>query len=236
MAQQKKGNLFLVATPIGNLEDITLRAIRVLGEVDLIAAEDTRRTLKLLSHFKISKPITSYFEGNKFRKAPLILKKLEEGFNVALTSDAGMPGISDPGYHLVNAAIERGIQIVPIPGPTALIAALAASGLPTDRFVFEGFLPHKASKRKRKLQELAAMNCTIVLFESPRRLLRTLNELIEIAGDRRAALARELTKKFEEIIRGSLKELAQRAGESEIRGEVTLVIGPEEASTKQQDR
>lgn len=226
MAQQKKkGSLFVVATPIGNLEDITLRALRVLGEVDLIAAEDTRRTRKLLSHYNISKPTTSYFEHNKLRKGPLILQRLEDGFNVALTSDAGMPGISDPGYHLIKAAIERGIEIIPIPGPTALICALAASGLPTDRFVFEGFLPHKGSKRRRKLQELAAMNCTVVLFESPRRLARTIKELLEIAGDRRAVLARELTKKYEEITRGSLREIAESVGQREIRGEVTLIIG-----------
>lgn len=217
------GILYLVSTPIGNLEDISLRALRILKEVHLIAAEDTRRTGVLLSHFGISNRQESYYEYNKRKKIPLFLNRLLRGESIAVVSDAGTPGISDPAFDLVQTAIEHGIPVVPIPGPTAVISALIVSGLPTHRFVFEGFLPVKKGRKKR-LEELAPETRTIVLYESPHRFLRTLKDLYETLGDRKVAIARELTKKFEEIVRGPLSECIKSFSKRKIQGEFVIVI------------
>ncbi len=213
--------LYLVATPIGNLEDITLRAIRILGEVKLIAAEDTRRTRSLLSAYKIKTPLTSYHEHNKKSKLSYLLERLEHE-DIALVSEAGMPGISDPGYELVLAAIEQGIPVIAIPGPSALPAALSVSGLPTDQFLYLGFLPRGKSERKRLLESIASEPRTIVAFEAPHRLLDSLNDLLEGLGDRRIAVCRELTKMYEEVFRGTMSEAITHF--SQPRGEFTLVI------------
>lgn len=217
------GILYLVATPIGNLEDITARALRVLRTVSLIAAEDTRHTRGLLTHFDIHTPLTSYFEHNKLSKLDSILAALEAG-DVALVSDAGMPALSDPGYELVRAALEAGHAVIPIPGPSALTAALAASGLPTDAFVYVGFLPRKDGERRRLLESLRAQPRTLVAFESPHRLLDSLESIRETLGDRRVAVARELTKMFEEIFRGTVSEAHAHFAAKGVAGEITLVI------------
>jgi 16S rRNA (cytidine1402-2'-O)-methyltransferase len=219
----KVGALYLVATPIGNLEDITARALRVLREVSLIAAEDTRHTRRLLTHFDIHTPLTSYFEHNKQTKLEAILAALEAG-DVALVSDAGMPALSDPGYELVRAALEAGHNVIPIPGPSAITAALAASGLPTDAFVYVGFLPRKAGERRRLLESLRAEPRTLVAFEAPHRLLESLAAIRETLGDRRIAVARELTKMFEEIYRGTVGEAHAHFSARGVAGEITLVI------------
>jgi 16S rRNA (cytidine1402-2'-O)-methyltransferase len=219
------GTLYLVATPIGNLEDITLRALRILGEVDLIACEDTRHTRKLLSHYKISKPLVSYHEHNERERTGELIEKLLAGLNVALVSDAGMPLISDPGYPIVSEAARAGVAVVPIPGPSAGITALAASGLPTSEFVFAGFLPPRSARRKQRLKDFVATPSTIVFYEAPHRIKECIDDAREILGDRPAALARELTKIHEEIIRGRLSEIAARIGEREPRGEYVLLIG-----------
>jgi 16S rRNA (cytidine1402-2'-O)-methyltransferase len=214
--------LYIVATPIGNLEDITLRALRILGEVPLIAAEDTRMTRKLLTHHGIKAPrLSAYNERSRERQAPALLEALEAG-DVALVSDAGMPGISDPGFHLVEAAIEAGHQIVPIPGASALTAAVAASGLPARRFHYLGFLPRKAVERRKLLSEVAMLSETLVLFEAPHRIRQTLADLQQAFGDRRVAVCRELTKLYEEIFRGTLSEALTHFAEP--RGEFTLVV------------
>lgn len=197
-----RGLLYLVATPIGNMEDITLRAIRVLGEVDLIAAEDTRRTRVLLSRHEIDTPLTSYHEHNERAKAASLVGRLKEGASIAVVSDAGTPGVSDPAYRLVSLAVSENIKIVPVPGASSLLAALTVSGLPTDRFIFEGFLPWKKGSRTSRLRELSSEPRTMVFFESPQRIVRLLADLEELWGDRRVAVARELTKHFEEVIRG----------------------------------
>lgn len=218
------GTLYLVGTPIGNLEDITLRALRVLREVSLIAAEDTRHTRKLLARYDIRTPMTSYFEHNKLAKLDTILAALEAG-DVALVSDAGMPGISDPGYELVRAALERGFPVVPVPGPSAIVSALAASGLPTDAFVYVGFLPRKAGERRRMLESLRTERRTLVLYEAPHRLLDTLGDILAVLGDRPAAVARELTKVHEEIWRGTVAGAIAHFTAHEPRGEFTLIVG-----------
>ncbi len=219
------GTLFVVATPIGNLEDITLRALRILKEVDLIAAEDTRHTRKLLSHYKISTPLVSYHDHNKEIRAPELISKLQKKINIALVTDAGTPSISDPGFFLVCRAIEADIPIVPIPGVCAAITALSVSGLPSDKFLFVGFLPRKKNKRIEVLQGLKGETKTIIFYESPRRLLATLSELTDIVGDRKGALARELTKHYEEIIRGRLSQIVETVSNREsIKGECTLLI------------
>ncbi|MGH2521446.1 MAG: 16S rRNA (cytidine(1402)-2'-O)-methyltransferase [Anaerolineales bacterium] len=220
------GTLYLVATPIGNLEDITLRALRVLREASLIAAEDTRRTGQLLAHFDIHPPtpLTSYFEHNKLTKLDEILAALETG-DVALVSDAGTPGLSDPGYELVRAALDAGHAVVPIPGASALLAALVASGLPTDSFVYLGFLPRKESDRRQLLAAQAREPRTLVAFEAPHRLLDSLADIETTLGDRPIAVARELTKVYEEIFRGAASEARAHFGQKEILGEITLVIG-----------
>jgi 16S rRNA (cytidine1402-2'-O)-methyltransferase len=216
--------LFLVGTPIGNLGDISDRVRRTLADVDLIAAEDTRRTGRLLQHLGVRKPLLSLFEGNEKERIPELLARLEGGSDVAVVSDAGMPGLSDPGYRLVAACIEAGVAVDVIPGPSAVLAALVVSGLPTDRFVFEGFLPRAGTHRARRLQSLASESRTIVLFESPRRVERTLADLLAVAGDRRIALARELTKLHQDVIRGRISEVVRGLAGRDLKGEVVLVV------------
>jgi len=206
------------------MEDITLRALRILKEVNLIAAEDTRRTGLLLKHFGIQVPLTSYFEGNELKKREFILEKLKEGKNVALVSDAGTPGVSDPGFRLIQLAIENQLPIVPIPGSSAVITALSVSGLPTDAFLFRGFLPHKSKKRKDLLKELENVRETLIFYESPHRISETLCDILEILGDREIVLTRELTKAYEEIIRGKVSEIQNQVGDRALKGEITLVI------------
>ena len=218
------GTLYVVATPIGNLEDVTLRALRVLKEVGLVACEDTRRTRTLLSHFGIHVPVTSYFEHNKLTKGPAILRALSEGKSVALVTDAGTPGISDPGFLLVQAARAAGVPVVPVPGPSAVIAALSAAGVPADRFVFEGFLPVKPGRRLHRLEALRDLEMTVVCYESPHRILASLEAIAQVYGDREIVAAREMTKQFEEIVRGTARQLAERFAAGRVRGEFTLII------------
>jgi len=220
----ERGRLFVVATPLGNLEDISLRALRTLKEVDLIAAEDTRITRKLLSHFSISTPTTSFHEHSRPEKLRRLISELLAGKNLALVSDAGMPAISDPGEKLVAECIAQGIEVIAVPGPSAAITALAISGLPTAGFIFVGFLPRRRAERRKALAELAAQPRTLILYEAPHRLLATLADLRESLGNRRAAAARELTKKFEEVVRGRLEEIAAHFSTHPPRGEITLVI------------
>ena len=224
------GTLYIVATPIGNLEDITLRALRVLKEVDLIAAEDTRHTRALLSRYDIHTPLTSYHEHNEPAKARDLAARLESGENVALVSDAGTPTISDPGYRLLQEALKAGIGVVPVPGPSALTAVLCASGLPTDRFVFEGFLPARPGERGGRLRSLAQETRTIVFYEAPHRIKKTLTGLLEHFGDREAVVAREVTKAHEEFLRGRLSELVAELEPKEPRGEYALVVRGSEGS------
>jgi 16S rRNA (cytidine1402-2'-O)-methyltransferase len=218
------GTLYVVGTPIGNLEDITLRALRVLGEVDLIAAEDTRETRKLLTRYKIDKPLTSYFEHNKIAKLDELLDKLRTR-DVALVSDAGMPGISDPGYELISAAIDAEIPVVPIPGPSAVTTALAISGLPTDQFLYLGFLPRRSADRRKALAGVADQRRTLVLYESPHRLADTLEDIDEVLGERPIAVASELTKMFERVSRGTPAEILEELETAPARGEYVIVIG-----------
>ncbi len=231
MTENGPGTLYLCATPIGNLEDITLRVLSVLKSVDYLAAEDTRRTIKLLNHYEIKVPLISYHEHNRRQKGPQLIELLQQGKNIALVSDAGTPGISDPGYDLVCLAIEHGINVIPLPGPTAFVAALIASGLPTDRFVFEGFLPKARGERLKVVAGLRGETRTLVFYESPHRLLATLAELATALGDRPAAAAREITKKFEEISRGTISELQAKFGAAAPRGEFTLIVGGSAAVT-----
>jgi 16S rRNA (cytidine1402-2'-O)-methyltransferase len=225
------GTLYLVATPIGNLEDITLRALRTLRECDLIAAEDTRHTGQLLRHFELSKPMVSYFQFNEARRSEEILERLRRGEKIALVTDAGSPGISDPGERVVKAAIAAGFRVESVPGASALVAALTASGLPTDEFHFAGFLAHKSGQRRRKLEELKSCPGTLVLYESPYRIEKLLVELKDIFPQRQVVLARELTKKFEEYLRGTAAELLDRAGNRTWKGEFVVLVGPEVAAT-----
>lgn len=219
-----KGILYLVSTPIGNLSDITLRALEILKQADLVAAEDTRRTGMLLQHYQIHNKLESYHDHNKTHKTPLLINKLQQGADIAMVSDAGTPGVSDPAFYLVREAVKNNIRIIPIPGPTAAVAALTASGLPTDRFVFEGFLPPK-KKRKKKLDRIAGETATVILYESPHRLIRTLEDLQEFCGSRTIAVCRELTKKFEEIVRGDLEEVINNFSQrSSIKGEFVLIM------------
>jgi 16S rRNA (cytidine1402-2'-O)-methyltransferase len=222
------GTLFIVATPIGNLEDITQRGLRVLREVDLIACEDTRHTRKLLNHFGIDKNTISYHEHNERERAEELCELLESGKNVALVSDAGTPLINDPGYRIVAAAIERDISVVPVPGPVAFIAALAVSGLPTDGFLFGGFLPARANARRAKLEELRSIPATLAFYEAPHRIAAALKDAAEVLGNRRAVVARELTKLHEEFVRGTLNELVQQFSKAgAARGEMVLLISGE---------
>ncbi len=219
-----KGTLYIVSTPIGNLEDITFRAIRILKEVDLIAAEDTRHTLKLLNHYGIAKPLISYWGEREKAKAEEVIDSLGNGNSVALVSDAGTPGISDPGSVLIRRALEEGIEVVPIPGPTAMIAALTISGFSTEEFVFCGFLPAKQSQRRKFLDELSLEKRTVVIYESPHRVLESMAEISGIFGNRRMVLAKEITKLYEEVIRGTAGEVFERLEDSKIVGEYVLVI------------
>jgi 16S rRNA (cytidine1402-2'-O)-methyltransferase len=217
------GTLYLVATPIGNLEDMSLRAIRILREAALIAAEDTRHTGKMLKHFEIDTPLTSYFEYNKLDKLDFILEKLAGG-DVALVSDAGTPAINDPGYELVKAALAAGLDVVPIPGPSAPIAALTVSGLPTDAFLYLGYLPHKTSERHKRLAEILDQPYTLVFLESPYRIVESLEDILSILGDRRVCVAREMTKMFEEYWRGNASGALEYFKSQPPRGEFTLVV------------
>jgi 16S rRNA (cytidine1402-2'-O)-methyltransferase len=219
------GTLYIVATPIGNLEDITFRAIRILKECDLIACEDTRHTRKLLNHFGIETPTTSYFEHNKFAKGNQLIRQLQEGKSVALVSDAGTPGVSDPGYNLVVEAVQKGIAVVPVPGPSAAVSALCASGLPTDRFLFIGFLPQKDGKKRKVLESLVDQPSTLIFYESPFRVTKTLRLIGEAFGDsRRAVLAHELTKVHEGFFRGTIAELLERESELIEKGEWIVMV------------
>ncbi len=218
------GILYLVATPIGNLEDITQRALRTLGEVQAVAAEDTRRTRRLLDHYGLSAPVLSLFEHNERRRTPALVERLKAGESVAVVTDAGSPGVADPGFRLVRAAIEAGIEVQSVPGASAVIAALQVSGLPTDAFFFAGFLPVKAGARRRKLESLAVRRETVVAFEAPHRIDDTLLDLESIWEERPIALARELTKAFEQVLRGSAAEVRARLTDEKRRGEMVLVL------------
>jgi len=225
-----EGCLYVVATPIGNLEDISLRALRILKEVDVIACEDTRQTIKLLSHFDVSKRLVSYHEHNEITRAAELVIELEQGAKVALVSDAGTPAISDPGYRLVSLCLRHGIRVVPVPGASAFVAALAASGMPIEQFVFAGFLPSRPTERRKALRTLAAEARMIALYEAPHRLLDTLEDALEILGNRPATIAREVTKVYEEFLRGHLENLVAEARKKAPRGEITLLIGPPDGS------
>jgi 16S rRNA (cytidine1402-2'-O)-methyltransferase len=220
----KTGILYIVATPIGNIEDITLRALRILKEVDIIAAEDTRHTLKLLNYYEIKKRLVSYHEHNRIKQGKYLIEQLLEGNDIALVSDAGTPGISDPGEDIIKLAIEANINITVVPGATAAITGLILSGLPTDRFAFEGFLPMNRKSRKKRVAQLKKEQRTLVLYEAPHKLISTLDELYKNLGNRRIVLARELTKKFEEVIRCTLEEAINFYRENTPRGEYVLVL------------
>ncbi|MBZ5698082.1 MAG: 16S rRNA (cytidine(1402)-2'-O)-methyltransferase [Acidobacteriia bacterium] len=224
--QAGTGCLYLVATPIGNLEDITLRAIRILKEVDLIACEDTRQTQKLLQHYGIRKELVSYHAHNELTRAPELVIELEQGAKAAVVSDAGTPVISDPGHHLVTLCLRHHIPVVPIPGPSAFVAALAASGLPSEEFLFVGFLPPRTGARRKALDALKTESRTLVLYEAPHRIVETLADAADILGARPAVIAREVTKIHEEFLRGDLNELLKSARKRAPRGEITLLIGP----------
>jgi 16S rRNA (cytidine1402-2'-O)-methyltransferase len=224
------GCLYIVGTPIGNLEDITLRALRILKEVDLIACEDTRHTQKLLSHYNISKALVSYHEHNEMTRSPELLIQLEQGAKIALVSDAGMPLVSDPGYRLVTLCVRHRIPVVPVPGPSAVLAALAAAGLPNEEFLFVGFLPQRSGERRRMLDHLRIEERTMIFYEAPHRLAESIADVQEILGDRPACIAREVTKIHEEFLRGKLSQLVESLADRPARGEITLIVGPPEPS------
>ena len=223
---KKPGTLFVVATPIGNLKDITLRAIEILKEADLIAAEDTRRTKILTNHYGIKTPLTSYFQYNRIKKADFLIRLLKDGKNIALVSDAGTPGISDPGFVIINRALEEGIAVIPIPGPAAFLTALSVSGLPTNKFAFEGFLSSKSSQRRKKLTELSREKRTVIIYESPHRLLKTLQDILETIGDIHIVCTRELTKKFEETRREKVSECIRHFTNTKVLGEFIIMFHP----------
>ena len=224
------GCLYVVATPIGNLEDISLRALRILKEADVIACEDTRQTMKLLSHFDIQKKLVSYHEHNEITRAPELVIELEQGAKVALVSDAGTPAISDPGHRLVSLCLRHGIGVVPVPGASAFVAALAASGMAIEEFTFVGFLPARPTERRKALRALANEPRTIIFYEAPHRALDTLEDALEILGNRPAVIARELTKIYEEFLRGHLEDLVAKARAKAPRGEITLLIAPSDGA------
>ncbi|MGE5398571.1 MAG: 16S rRNA (cytidine(1402)-2'-O)-methyltransferase [Chitinophagales bacterium] len=230
-----KGTLYVCSTPIGNLEDASFRLVRILSEVDLIACEDTRHTRVLLNHFNINKPTISYHEHNSKEREETLVSRLNQGQSIALVSDAGTPGISDPGYPLIHRAAQEGIRIEVIPGPSALIAALVVSGLDTDRFVFEGFLPARASQRVKRLEEIIQEQRTIILYEAPHRLLKLLEDINNIMGDRQVAVIRELTKIHEETRRGSLADLIKHFEEHPPRGEITVIVEGNKQKPKNAD-
>jgi 16S rRNA (cytidine1402-2'-O)-methyltransferase len=225
VAERTLGKLFVVGTPIGNLEDFTFRAVRTLKEADLIACEDTRRTQRLLNHYRIKTPTLSYHEHNEMTRAPELILEMEEGAHVALVSDAGTPGVSDPGFRLVHLAIRHEIPVVPIPGASAFAATLAASGLPVDRFRFLGFLPSKRLARRKALQLLKSATKTLVFYEAPHRLVEMLDDVREVLGDRPVAIAREVTKVHEEFLRGPVSEVLERLRSRPVKGEITVVVG-----------
>lgn len=229
-AAKPSGTLYLVATPIGNLEDITFRAIRILKESDLIACEDTRHTQQLLKHYAITTPTVSYHEHNELTRAPELVLQLEEGSHIALVSDAGMPVISDPGYRLVHLAIRHNISVVPIPGASALVAALSAAGLPVDKFRFLGFLPAKKAQRRKAIEELRGTHKTLVVYEAPHRLLDMLEDVKDILGDPPVVVAREVTKVHEEFCRGSASEVIARFKKKPVKGEITVLVAPQLAT------
>lgn len=225
------GMIYLVATPIGNLEDITLRALRTLREVDLVACEDTRRTGLLLRRFEIDKPLLSYREHNEAARAAELIRRAQDGASIAVVSDAGMPGIADPGFRVARAAVEAGVRVAPIPGANAATAALTASGLPTDRFRFEGFLPPREAKRRAALEMLRAETATVVLYEAPHRIAATLRDIAAVLGARPLVLARELTKLHEEYLRGTAEQIAaELAKRPAVKGEIVLLIGADETA------
>jgi 16S rRNA (cytidine1402-2'-O)-methyltransferase len=228
----KPGTLYVVATPLGNLEDITLRALRVLKEVALIAAEDTRHSRKLLAHYKISTPLTSYYDQIERHKAPQLVEEIKHGKSLALIADAGTPGIADPGYHLLRAAIAAGVRVEAVPGPSAVAAALSVAGLPTDRFVFEGFVPSRQGARQKFFAALAHEQRTIVAYEAARRLQACLQDVLATLGDRRIVIIRELTKMFEEIVRGTVSDILARLKDHVPKGELTMVIAGAEAGAQ----
>ena len=226
--------MYVVSTPIGNLGDITYRSVEILGQVALIAAEDTRRTRILLNRYEVSTPLYSYNSYNQTRKGPEFIKRLEQGDDVALVTDAGTPGVSDPLYNLAQLALEQDIEMISLPGPSAILSALTVSGLPMDRFRFEGFLPRK-KRRKRTIEELAEYSETVVLFESPLRIEKTLNELREVFGNRQAAITRELTKMHEEVLRGGLDDLCKANEGRKWKGEITLVLSGKSFKNKNKE-
>jgi 16S rRNA (cytidine1402-2'-O)-methyltransferase len=228
--QNKAGCLYLVATPIGNLEDITLRALRILREATKIACEDTRHTRKLLAHYEIHAAVVSYHEHNEIALAPKLVAEIAAGANIALVTDAGTPSISDPGHRLVAACLELGLAVVPVPGPSAVIAAVTGSGLPADAFTFVGFLPSRGGERRKAIRDMADEPRSVVFYEAPHRLIESLTDAREILGNRRAAVARELTKVYEEFMRGTLDELLAQLREKPPRGEITVVIAPRDPS------
>ncbi|MEN2985831.1 MAG: 16S rRNA (cytidine(1402)-2'-O)-methyltransferase [Thermodesulfovibrionaceae bacterium] len=227
-----QGRLYIVSTPIGNLEDITLRALDTLKKVDYIACEDTEHSLKLLNHYGIKKPLISYWSQKEKVRAEEIIQKIKSGNNVALITDAGTPGISDPGAVVIKRAIEEDIEVIPIPGPSALTAALSISGLPSDEFTFIGFLPVRQSQRRKKLLELSSERRTLVFYEAPHRIIQSLYDMLEVLGDRYVAVAKELTKIYEEVVRGRLKEVLEKLENSKVAGEYVIVLeGASESQT-----
>lgn len=233
MEQRDKGNLYIIATPIGNLEDITLRALKILKEVDLIAAEDTRHTLKLLNHYEISKPLISYHRHNEEVRTETLIKRLKEGQNIALVSDAGTPGICDPGEEVIKKCIEEGISIIPIPGACAMINALICSGISTNEFTFLGFLPLNKKLRREKLREIEECTNTIIIYEAPHKISSTLKDLQEVINDRKLVLARELTKIHEEFIRGTIEEIIDKS--RDLKGEMIIIIEGKNMTEKEND-
>ena len=233
MEQKDKGNLYIIATPIGNLEDITLRALKILKEVDLIAAEDTRHTLKLLNHYEISKPLISYHRHNEEVRTETLIKRLKEGQNIALVSDAGTPGICDPGEEVIKKCIEEGISVIPIPGACAMINALICSGISTNEFNFLGFLPLNKKLRREKLREIEESINTIIIYEAPHKISSTLKDLQEVINDRKLVLARELTKIHEEFIRGTIEEIIDKS--KDLKGEMIIIIEGKNMTEKEND-
>lgn len=235
MMSHSSGKLYLVPTPIGNLGDISRRALEVLEKVDLVACEDTRVTGRLLTHYGFKKKLISYHEYNERSRAGKLLAEVNAGRTVAVVTDAGTPGISDPAYRIVRTAIDSGIAVEALPGPSALLPALTASGLPTDRFFFEGFLSHKSAARRRRLEEVRAYPHTLVFYESPHRVGKCLNDMLEILGDRQACLAREISKKFEQYIRGTLSEIIQQIALRNVKGEIVLIVSGKPNEKPRQD-
>jgi 16S rRNA (cytidine1402-2'-O)-methyltransferase len=230
------GTLYVCGTPIGNLEDITIRALNVFREVDLIAAEDTRRTRKLLSHYDISTRTISYHEHNEFSRASQLITMIEEGKSIALVTDAGMPGISDPGAHLVDSALSNDLKVVSIPGPSAVTSALSVSGFSADEFTFVGFLPRKGKRRREALEDLASETRTVVIYESPYRLSRTLSDLLSVlGGSRKVVVARELTKLHEEVVKGTLEEVSERFSVRTAKGEIVILVGEKDKEKGHQE-